>query len=373
MFGRKTSVAPQSGAVRCLIAAGGTGGHLFPGIAVARALEALSGGAQVLFVVGRRRMATDILRRSGYPWACLDVEGLLGRGWGQGLRVLLGLPRSFGQAWGVLRSFKPHVVLGMGAYSAGPVCVVARILGIPTAIHEQNAYPGLTNRWLAPWVHRVFVSFPQSRAHLRGRPPEVTGNPVRPELLAAGSRPEAPGRPFTVLVLGGSQGARGINQAFVEALIWAKEKRLRIAALHQTGGTDFERVRRTYEAAGLKGELYPFIDDMAAAYGRAHLVVSRAGASTVFELAALGKPALLVPYPYAANRHQEHNARALAEMGGAEMIPEDRLTGESLGRKLFTYASAPEALLSMSKAAKRLARPGAAEHIARELSAMRRT
>lgn len=365
---------PKSGGsdaeLRCIIAGGGTGGHLFPGIAVAKALQETAGEVRVLFVVGRRQMEFEIPARYGYPAVSIDVEGLKGRGWKNGLRVMIGLPQTFWQAAGLLRSFSPALVLGMGAYSAGPVCLMARCLGIPTAVHEQNSYPGLTNRVLARIVDRVFISFAQSRPYLKAKSVVTTGNPVRAELTAPPVTARDPQSPFTILVVGGSQGARAINRAFAEAFSLLNREEESVRVIHQTGQTDYERVSADYQEKGLRGELVVFIHDMAGVYQQADLVISRAGATTIFELAAAGKASVLIPYPHAANQHQEMNARSLVEAGAAEMILEKDLNGEKLARLIDKYRQDRTALAEMQARARQFAKPDAARRVAAELVSM---
>ena len=243
-------------------------------------------------------------------------------------------------------------------------------MGVPTAIHEQNSYPGLTNRLLAPWVDRVLISFEESRAHLRGKVICLTGNPVREELLAAAEAPRTrSGRP-AVLVVGGSQGARAINRAFLEALVLLQAAGRPPAVLHQTGGADEHQLRQAYTAHGFQGEVVAFIEDMAAAYAWADLVVSRAGATTIFELAAMGKPSVLIPYPHAANRHQDSNARRLAERGAAEIIPQEELSGERLAETVTRLTSDRAHLRRMGDCARSFARPDAAARVVDQLLAI---
>jgi UDP-N-acetylglucosamine--N-acetylmuramyl-(pentapeptide) pyrophosphoryl-undecaprenol N-acetylglucosamine transferase len=244
-------------------------------------------------------------------------------------------------------------------------------MGIPTGIHEQNSFPGLTNRLLCRIVDKVFVSFEESRQHFSGGDLYLTGNPVREELLAGERTPVKRDQKFTVLVLGGSLGALAINRAFVAALEVLREKGKDPLVIHQSGGTDYARVLEAYEQRGLKGEINPFIEDMAEAYQRADLVVSRAGATTVSELAALGKPSILIPYPYAANRHQETNALMLVRVGGAEMLLEQELSGESLAALLMKYMDERRVLEKMGKQAAKVGRRDAAKVIVDHLEAMR--
>ncbi len=357
--------------IRVIIAGGGTGGHLFPGIAVAKEFEKRYSAADIRFVIGRRKMESEILSRLGYPQEIIQVKGIKGRGWREGFMVLFSLPYSLFQSFSILKRFTPHLVLGMGGYSAGPVCVAARIMGIPTAIHEQNSFPGLTNRLLARVVDKVFISWAISGEHLSGPTPRLTGNPVREELVAGADAYKRTTLGFTVLVVGGSLGARAVNRAFAATLEILKTKGKMPNVIHQSGETDYDRVVQDYEERGIKGDIVPFIQDMGAAYGRADLVVGRAGATTVSELAALGKPSILVPYPFAANRHQEINAKMLAQEGGARMILEKDLNGEVLSGLLMKYMDDERVLEEMGKCAARVGRRDAAKVIVDHLEKMR--
>ncbi|MBW2344352.1 MAG: undecaprenyldiphospho-muramoylpentapeptide beta-N-acetylglucosaminyltransferase [Deltaproteobacteria bacterium] len=358
---------------KIVIAGGGTGGHLFPGIAVARELETRFENSGILFVVGRKRIESEILSRYGYGAASIDVEGIKGRGWRKGLKVFIKLPKSVFQSASLIKDFSPALILGMGGYSAGPVCLAARFLGLPTAIHEQNSYPGLTNRLLARIVDRVFISFERSREGFKTSSLFFTGNPVRKELFPDGGKEAEDRNRFTILVVGGSQGARAINRAFAKSLTYLNKTGKYPEVIHQTGKIDHERVLEDYRGKSLKGEVVPFIEDMAAAYNRADLVVSRAGATTVFELAAVGKPSVLIPYPHAANNHQEINALSLVRAGGAEMIREKDLTGEGMARVLTKYMDDRQALNKMGENAQKIARPDAAKEIVDQLLEMVKT
>ena len=353
--------------VRVAIAGGGTGGHLFPGLAAARELSRRHPAAEILFVTGERPMETRILERTGYRQASIQVEGLKGRGWKKGAQTVLALPRSFLQARGILREFAPDVVLGVGGYSSGPVCVAARWLRIPTAVHEQNSFPGLTNRLLCRIVDRVFISFEESRSGFPGGDLVLTGNPVREEILSPTTRRARTGEVLSILVVGGSQGAQAVNTGVVAALGRMKMEGRNLKVLHQTGEADYRRVLGLYADIGLQGTVTPFIEDMAAAYGAADLVVGRAGASTVSELAALGKPSVLIPFPYAANDHQVTNARVLSDAGGAELLLQADLNGVSLARILARFDGDRDALKVMGLRAWDKGRPGAARLIADEL------
>lgn len=347
--------------VRVMVAGGGTGGHLFPGLAVAGEITKRCEGAKILFVTGMRKMESEIIRRSGFDQASISVEGVKGRGW-RGALVLLKLPWSFFQCLGIMREFQPHLVFGVGGYSSGPVCISAKVLGIPSAVHEQNSYPGVTNRLLCRVVDRVFISFEESREHFSRGSLYLTGNPIREQFLEA--KPQDRKDPtFTILAVGGSQGARAINDALVDALVIVKDRGRNVRVIHQTGHSDYERVFARYRQEGLQGEVTAFVQDMAGAYLQADLVVSRAGAGAIFELAALGKPSILVPYPFAANRHQETNAGVLVKAGGAEMILQEALSGRILADALVKYMENPGVLEDMAAAARRVAMPGAAQDI----------
>jgi UDP-N-acetylglucosamine--N-acetylmuramyl-(pentapeptide) pyrophosphoryl-undecaprenol N-acetylglucosamine transferase len=347
-----------------MVAGGGTGGHLFPGVAVAKEICRRFEGAEVLFVTGQRKMESEVLRRAGFRQTSIAVEGMKGRGLLKGGWAALKLPWSFLQSLRIIREFSPHLVLGVGGYSAGPVCLSARVMGIPSAIHEQNSFPGVTNRLLSRVVNRVFISFEGSRKHFSGGSIHLTGNPIRPEFETSETGSGRNNKPFTVAVVGGSQGARSINEAFVEALALLKKRNRFCRVIHQTGELDYERTLALYRERGLEAAVTPFIQDMARVYTEADLVVSRAGAGAVFEMAAMGKPSLLIPYPFAANRHQETNAQFLVEAGAAEMILQEHLSGPVLADRLAALMEDRAALIRMGQAARRVSKPEAARKIA---------
>jgi len=368
---RKEDNNPDS-EFRCLIAGGGTGGHLFPGIAIANELKRRFKKGEILFVAGLQRKESEILSHYGYKVISIDVEGLKGRGWKKGFIVLAKLPKSLFQSASIIKAFSPDLVLGMGGYSAGPVCLAAKCAGVPTAIHEQNSYPGLTNRLLSRFVDRVFVSFEESMSYFKSKLPVLTGNPVRDEFFSDSDKNHKDRDKFTVLVVGGSQGAMAINKAFTDALIYLNDKGREFDVIHQTGEKDYQRVIEDYRDKGLEGKPVPFIKDMAMAYRFADIVVSRAGATTIFELAALGKPSILIPYPHAANQHQEINARSLVRAGGAEMINQSDLTGDGLAQTLMKYMDDRPILEKLGENAKKTGRCNAANVIADQLVKMMR-
>ena len=346
--------------LRVVIAAGGTGGHLYPGIAVAQEFVNRHRAA-VTFLTSPKPVTTQILARYGFAWEAVATRALKGEGWFSRGRTLLGLPGAVLAVRARLQALQPHLVLGMGGHSSGPVGAAAWLLGIPLALHEQNTIPGSANRWLARLATRIFVSFPAGGDFF---PPGLTlwtGNPIRPEFFAPGEpRTESP---FTVMITGGSQGAHHLNMEVIAGLARLAPLQDRLAFLHLTGEADREAVAAGYQEGGFAAEVAAFSQEMSALMRRAHLVVCRAGASTLAELTALGRTALLVPYPFAANNHQEFNARFLTAAGAAEIILNKDFTGEAFAGKINYFLSHPEQLASMETASRSLARPDAAQEI----------
>ncbi|KIH77949.1 UDP-N-acetylglucosamine-N-acetylmuramylpentapeptide N-acetylglucosamine transferase [Geoalkalibacter ferrihydriticus] len=350
--------------MKLLLAGGGTGGHLFPAVALAEQLLREDPAAEVLFVGTERGLENRIVPRLGFNLRKIDISGFVGKGWRRKVALIPQLERSFRQSRVILRDFSPDVVVGVGGYASGPVLAAARMMGYPVLIHEQNAWPGLTNRLLAPWVQRVCLSFPESGDFMRRARKVVTGNPVR---LGLADCPSLPDGPPHLLVFGGSLGARAINDALLATLPELADLKGRMTLLHQTGEDDLERVRSGYRDAGWNPQwVVPFIDDMAAAYGAAHLVLCRAGATTLAELTACGRAAILVPYPHAAADHQTANAQALAEKGAAMLLPQDQLNATRLGQLLREMLADPGLLTSMAGAAHALGKRDAAKAILQE-------
>lgn len=346
--------------LKIVIAAGGTGGHLFPGIAVAREFQARHGAA-VTFLTSPKAVATRILEGAGFPWEAVASRALKGQGIFSRLGTWRRLPKSIREARERLRTLNPHLVLGMGGYTSGPVGLAAWSLKLPLALHEQNALPGFTNRWLAQLADRVFVSFPASLGQFRRGLAVWTGNPAREEFFR-----EMPPRPetlFTVLITGGSQGAHHLNMEVLAALPELAEMKDRLRFLHLTGEADRDEVAAGYEQAGFKARVEAFSSEMPELMAQARVIVCRAGASTLAELAAVGRAALLVPYPFAANNHQEVNARFLADAGAAELILNKDFAGAVFAGKIREFISHPDTLAQMETAARRLAKPGAAREI----------
>lgn len=356
--------------MRMLLAGGGTGGHLFPAVALAEELLSETPNAQVLFVGTSRGIESRVIPQKDWPLRTIDIAGFVGTGWRRQIRVIPKLGRSLLQSLQILREFQPQVVVGVGGYASGPLLAAARLKGYPILIHEQNAQPGLTNRLLGRWVDRICISFPRSAKKFPAASTVFTGNPVRRSIRDCQPLPN--GAPH-LLVFGGSRGARAINEAVVAALPHLETLRGRLTIEHQTGDEDLEPVREGYRKAGWDPEgVIPFIDDMSAAYTKAHLVICRAGATTVAELAACGRPALMIPYPHAAGDHQSANAAALARRGAALQMPQSDLTPEKLGRLLREVLLDRDLLVSMAGAAHALGRGDAAAAILKECRAIAR-
>ncbi len=349
-------------AARVMVMAGGTGGHVFPALAVAERLREL--GAEPFWLGTRQGLEARVAPAAGFEVEWIDVHGLRGRGAFGWLSAPLDLGRALVQALRVLRRRRPDVVLGLGGFVSGPGGLAARLLGIPLVIHEQNAVPGLTNRWLAHWATRVLEAFPDSFPAARHA--RETGNPVRAPIAGlAAPAPRLAGRegPPRLLVLGGSLGAQALNQTLPKALArLAVGSRPRVR--HQAGRGKAQSTQADYHQAGVDAEVVEFVEDMAEAYGWADLVVCRAGALTIAELAAAGLGAILVPYPHAADDHQRANALFLSAAGAAELIIQSELTPERLGDRLSVLLGDRRRLLAMALAARAKARPRATEAVA---------
>lgn len=351
--------------VRILIMAGGTGGHVMPALAVAEQLRA--GGAEVHWLGTRRGLESQLVPRAGFPIDYIAISGLRGKGLLSWLLAPFKLSVALAQAGGVLLRRRPAAVLGMGGFVTGPGGVMSWLLRRPLLVHEQNAIAGLTNRLLAPLARRVLAAFPGTRLGPRA---QVIGNPVREDIAALpepGTRYAAHSGRLRVLVIGGSLGARALNEVMPAALAGLPVGE-RPEVWHQAGGRLIEEARTAYAEAGVRARVEPFIDDMAAAYTWADLVVCRAGALTVSELAGAGVAALLVPYPYAVDDHQSANARYLSEAGAAFLIQQRDLDAGVLRELLaeLSVESGRQRLAQMADAARRLARPEATRQVAEQ-------
>ncbi|MDD5167233.1 MAG: undecaprenyldiphospho-muramoylpentapeptide beta-N-acetylglucosaminyltransferase [Syntrophales bacterium] len=351
--------------MRIIIAGGGTGGHLFPGIAIAEAFMKRDPGNEVLFIGTERGIEKRVIPEMGYPLRLLDVEGIKGRGLAKAASALLKIPNSMMQSFRILRDYSPQVVIGVGGYASAPAVLAAALMGIPTAIAEQNALPGVTNRILGRFVKRIFLSFPDAEGWFPPRKAVVTGNPVRDSFREAVRTEEEKkaGGPFTLLIFGGSQGAHVINMAVVEALDLLADVKDGMEIIHQTGQKDYETVAAAYRKAGFKADVRPFIMDMSTCYRRADLLVCRAGATSVAEITATGKASILIPFARAVADHQTKNAEFLVNACAAAMIAESALTGKTLAQKIRNLQHRPDEIRRMEDNAVKLGNWRAADDI----------
>ncbi len=351
---------------RLLIAGGGTGGHLYPGVAVA--MEAQKEGIEVLFIGTEKGIEARVLKKEGFKLRTIKAGRLKGMGMAEKIRTLTGIPGGIFQAAGIIREFGPQAVIGVGGYASFPAVAAARLTGIPVVIQEQNAYPGLTNRILGKIADAVAIGFEDAAGFFPKGRSVFTGNPIRGGMLATdrGAALDAWGLKhgmFTVLVFGGSGGAHTINKGMTDALAVLAGLEGSMQFIHQTGEKDLKMVEDAYAGTGFTAKVSPFIYDMAGAYACADLVVCRSGALTLAELTALGKPALLVPYPFAANNHQVANARSLEKSGAAKVIVDGEATGERLASEIKGLMDDNDALAVMSGRCLALGKPGAASAV----------
>lgn len=364
-------------AIRVVMAAGGTGGHVYPGIAVAREIVARRPDAVVSFVGTARGIESRVVPREGFELDLLRSAGLKGKSVVDRLRAATLIPLGMVDAWRIVSTRRPDIVIGVGGYSSGPIVLVAALRRVKTMVISPDAVPGMANRLLAPFVDAAAINFESSAAYF-GSKAFVSGHPIRPEFLATvGSSQESALGDETsvtrVLVFGGSQGAHAINVAMVEAAAGLAAGRPHLRLTHQTGERDVEMVRGAYRAAGLQAVVEPFLYDMGRQLGQADLVVCRAGATTLAEVTAAGKAAILIPLPTAADDHQRKNAEALAAQGAAEVLLQRDMTGASLAQRIVALADDRDRRTRMAAAARALARPDAAKVIVdRALELVRR-
>lgn len=350
--------------MKLLLAGGGTGGHLFPAVALGQLLVGQEPDAKILFVGTKRGIEYRLLPQLKLPLETVDMVGVVGRGWRGKLEMVPKLIRSLFQSWRILRSFKPDLVVGFGGYASVPVLLAAKTLRVPYLIHEQNAVPGLSNKLLARGAALICVSYAESQRYFQLNKTRLTGNPLRQGLDQVAEYLPVPGQ---VLVFGGSRGARAINEAVVnclpELLSWPDPPQI----LHQTGDEDFAAVSRAYAAAGYeRATVVPFIDDMAGAYAQSCLVVCRAGATTLAELTVCGRPAVLIPFPHAAGDHQSANARAVENAGAAVVLPQSDLTPLRLATELRILLEDRTQLQLMAERGRSIALPDASRKILEE-------
>ena len=355
-------------ALRIVIAGGGTGGHLFPGISIAKEFMARNSTSRVIFVSTGNQLEKTVLSKAGFDLRSIQVAGIKGRGLWNQIKSVLKIPGAILAAMRLLKNFSPDLTVGLGSYSAGPVVIGAWLMRTPIVIHEQNILPGITNRILSRFANRIFISFENTRSRFNPQKVYWSGNPVRRELLETAGCTDVTAahqndqKRFTILIIGGSQGAHGINMVMTEALEYLRNPE-QLHFVHQTGEADEKAVDDAYRSKSVSATAQAFFDDMAAQYGQADLIICRAGATTVAEITALGKAAIFVPFPYAADDHQTLNAADLAGDGAAELIPEKELNPKLLAARIQHYMEQPADLENMAARARRFGKPEAAKNI----------
>ncbi len=345
--------------MRVIMAGGGTGGHVIPALAIAQELR--SGyDAKLLFVGTARGIEGRLVPAAGFELQLIQVGALNQVDFATRLKTVLDLPRAIAQSVRLIRSFRPDVMIGVGGYASGPAMLAAAMMSVPAVAFEPNVVPGFANRMVAPMVSAAAVHFAATQRYFRNS--RVTGVPVRREFFHVPPRPRD-ARP-TLLVFGGSQGAHAINQAVLEALPALVDAVPSIHVIHQTGEKDYVEAQAAYLNIMASAEISPFIDDMPAAFARADVLVCRSGASTVAEITAASKPAIFIPLPTAADDHQRHNAKTLADANAARMLPQAELSGERLVQEVASLLRDRARLAQMAEAARRFAHPDAAAEIA---------
>ena len=350
---------------KVVIAGGGTGGHLFPGIAVAEEFTRRKEGWEVIFIGTGKELERRILSRWKFKLMTIPAAPLKGKSGWRKIAAIATLAQGIGHSVVLLRRISPHLVIGLGGYSAGAVVLAAYLLRIKRVIQEQNVQPGFTNRMAARFAQRVFLPWEVGTQFFPVEKVRVTGNPLRRGVLK-GKGKQRGNKKFTLLILGGSQGAAAINKGMREALPLLHEIKKELYIIHQTGAEDAAWVKQGYEDNGFQASVYPFIDDMAPCYHEAHLAICRAGAATITELCAWGRAALLIPYPYAADDHQRKNAEFIVQRGAARMIPQEELSGERLAQEILALYHDQRVLQELEQKAAALGNPDAAARIVDE-------
>lgn len=347
---------------RIIIAGGGTGGHLYPGIAVAREFQKRYKDIEILFVGTTSGIEYRVLPKEGYRLETIRIAGFIGKGLLKKTATFFMIPFSIIDSFKILNRFKPQCVIGVGGYASGPLVLSAAFMRIPNVILEENVIPGATNRLLSYFTRKAAVAFEDTKRFLRkGADIVVVGNPIREEIY---KEPRHKSDRFTLLIFGGSLGAHTINMKMVETVDYLKEIKEKIRIIHQTGDADYNLVKDAYNKAGLNADVMPFIYDMAAAYANADLVISRAGATTVAELTACGKAAILIPFPFAAHNHQEINAKALSDAGAGEMVLNKDLSGKVLAERINYFLNNRSKIEEMEKKSMALGKRDAASKMA---------
>jgi len=352
--------------IRLIVTGGGTGGHLFPGISLAQAMMLADPGCEVLFIGTERKIDKTALSNLGFATRSIKSQGIKGKSFFAVLKALFQQPLALWEAAGIIRRFKPDLVFGVGGYVTGPVILAARLLGVTTCIHEQNSIPGLANKLLGYIANKIFVSLPGSEKYFPASKTILSGNPVRNTILKVSreAKPESGQESSTLLILGGSQGARRLNSLMLEA---AENILSKLSPppfiIHQTGGHDKDHVQRKYVELGLNARVQDFFSDMAEIYSQADLIISRAGATTLAELTVFHKPVILIPFPFAADNHQEINGQYLVEAGAGLMFRQADLTGDKLGMEIKRVLEDKKLLTEMAENSGKVARPEATDTI----------
>lgn len=349
--------------MRVAIAGGGTGGHLFPGIAIAEEFLKRDKKTKIIFIGTQKGIESKLLDKLGYELREIDVEGVKGRGIKALVKGVYQIPKSLWQSRRILKQFKPHIVFGVGGYASGPAVLAAHFMNIRTAIAEQNAIPGVTNKILGHFTDKIFVTYAQTRNCFPQAKVVLSGNPVRASFVAGRGKTNGKRDHCQLLIFGGSQGAEAINQCIMDMLPQLQSMKDKIQILHQTGSQQAEAMKKAYEQFGIQAKVMAFIVDMAGAYTDADLIICRAGATSLAEITAAGKAAILIPYPWAANNHQLKNAQALAEEGAAVLIPERELSGSNLFGVINSLLRDEKKLQQMEEKSLRMSRIDAAATI----------
>lgn len=349
--------------MQIIIAGGGTGGHLFPGIAIAEEFLKRDPANRVLFIGTKKGIEHRLLEPLGYELKEIDVEGLKGRGLTALMKGLYAIPNSMWQSRRILADFCPDIAIGVGGYASGPAVMAAWLMGIPTAIAEQNALAGNTNRILGKFVDKVFLTYEQSKNLFAAKKVVVTGNPVRAAIARGLDQERKKNAGRQVLIFGGSQGSAAINKTVVAMLPLLQKTKDSLRVVHQTGERDLDMVKRAYAEQGIAAEVSPFIVDMVSAYNTADLIICRAGATSLAEITAAGRASILIPFPWAADDHQTLNAQAMVEAGAAAMIRESDLTAEKLFAQMKDLLADDQKLRKMEANARAAGRLDAAAKI----------
>lgn len=350
--------------MRVIIAGGGTGGHLFPGLAVAEEFKSRYKKTEIIFVGTECGIEARIIPREGYTIKFLRAEGFVGVSFPRKIKAIVKMIISLRDSYRIIQNVKPDIMIGVGGYASGVIMLTASILSIPTIILEQNCIPGLTNRILGKFAKAICVTYQESIPYFPKEKTYLTGNPVRVKILRGNVEYgyklfSLEKGLFTIFIFGGSLGAKSINNAVIESLSYLYDLKENIQFLHQTGKEDYERVRSAYRNLGFKGTVTPFIFEMGEAYAVSDLVISRAGATTLAELTALGKASILIPYPYATGRHQELNAMKLLEMGASKVIRDSELSGKKLSNTIRVLYENETMMSEMQKNSRALGKPDA--------------